>query len=165
MGRRYFISTYISCSIIILLLVEHLTINKKDLKRLKLFIVLTVVICALSNEYHFKFVSPQTTKPIIKIVSEFKELGNIGLIAEYWNAYVSSASDPMYIKATPHDKDAVRNFKLVDEVFLQPNIYVIRDQWMEYFPDTLIQFNHVLLKNGNQISIANCMICKYTILK
>lgn len=165
MGRRYFISTYISCSIIILLLVEHLTINKKDLKRLKLFIVLTVVICALSNEYHFKFVSPQTTKPIIKIVSEFKELGNIGLIAEYWNAYVSSASDPKYIKATPHDKDAVRNFKLVDEVFLQPNIYVIRDQWMEYFPDTLIQFNHVLLKNGNQISIANCMICKYTILK
>ena len=132
---------------------------------LQILIVLTVSLFALSNEYHFKYISPKSTEPRIKVISEFETLGNIGLIAEYWNAYVSSASNPSKVKATPHDKDAVRNYELVSKVLSQPNIYIIKDQWMDYFPDTLNQFGYVLLKEGNQILIANCMICRYKILK
>ena len=164
-ARRYFVSTYISSTIFILIFIEYLTIKKKHVINLQILIILTVVICALSNEYHFKYVAPKTTKPIIETVGEFKTLGNIGLIAGYWKAYISSAADPEFIKATPHDKDEVRNYELVSKVFSQPNIYVIRDQWMDYFPDTLNQFGYVLLKDGNQILIANCMICRYKILK
>ncbi len=164
-SRRYFISTYISGVIIILLSIEYLNINTKYIGALKLVILFTVIVCSLSNEYHFKFISPRTTQPAVKIINEFKSLGNIGLIAEYWNAYISSSANPEQINATPHDKDAVRNYDLVNKVLAQPKLYVIRDQWMEYFPDTLDQFGRILLKVGDQFLIANCMVCEYRISK
>jgi hypothetical protein len=115
----------------------------------------------LGTIYNFKFISPKSLRPTIKTASEFKSLGKIGLIAEYWNSYINSAPDPENIKATPHDRSAVRNQSLVDSVFCQPNIYVIRDMWMDFFPDTLKQFGYILVKDGNEFSLANCQVCKY----
>ena len=159
--RRYFVCSYISFWIVFLLVIDNLQIIKRKLW-LNGFIAFTVLIGGLGTIYNFKYISPKSLKPTIKTASEFKSLGKIGLIAEYWNSYINSAPDPENIKATPHDRSAVRNKSMVDSVFSQPNIYVIRDMWMDVFPDTLRQFGYTLIKDGNEFNLGNCQVCKYT---
>ncbi|MCC7332613.1 MAG: hypothetical protein IT232_08400 [Flavobacteriales bacterium] len=87
-------------------------------------------------------------------------MGKIGIIAEYWNSYGTSFVNPNLIKATPHDK-IVSNSFLVDSVFSQPHIYLIKDGWLDFFPDTLNQFNHTLVKEGEMFFIGNCWVNEY----
>lgn len=66
------------------------------------------------------------------------------------------------IKATPHDASwAVKNYAIVDEVFEQENIYVIKDMWLKQFPDTMKEFGRVLTKDGAELRIGDCDVCKY----
>jgi hypothetical protein len=111
----------------------------------------------------YKFYYPKHIPSRIKVLSEFQSLGNIGLIAEYWNAYLTATPDPIHIKATPHDKDYVRNFKLAEEVFTQPRIYVIKDMWMDTFSDTLHQFGRILVRKGDAFYIGQCWVNRYEI--
>lgn len=98
---------------------------------------------------------------MVDVVDDFKQLGEIGIIADFWNSYIISCPDPELIIATPHDQSGVRNQKIVEMVFERKNIYVIKDMWMKTFPDTLEQFGHVLLKDGNQFRLGRCYVCKY----
>ena len=116
---------------------------------------------AISSVY--KFYYPKHVPSRIKVLSEFQSLGNIGLISEYWNSYLSATPDPVSIKATPHDKDYVRNFQLAEEVFHQPRIFIIKDMWMDSFPDTIHQFGRTLVRKGDKIYIGQCWINQYEI--
>ena len=95
------------------------------------------------------------------VVGEFQQLGEIGIIAEYWNAYRTSCTAPDKIVATPHDQSDVRNLKLTDMVFEMDDIYVIKDMWLQSFPDTLCQFGHVLIKTCEPFRLGDCDVCKY----
>lgn len=50
---------------------------------------------------------------------------------------------------------------MVERVFEQENIYIIKDMWLQSFPDTIIEFGRILLKNGNEFRIGDCDVCKY----
>lgn len=160
--RRYFTCTYISISFFLLLLVDNLNTEKKRAYRINSLLFLTVFIGAIGTSYNMKYIWPKTLTPKIEIVKEFETLGQIGIIADYWNAYLISCPNPDLIKATPHDTTwSVRNYAFVDEVFKQENIYVIRDGWLQNFPDTLIEFGRVLLKEGDEFRIGDCDVCRY----
>jgi hypothetical protein len=162
--RRYFVCSYISFWIVLLLTLEN--INELKIKKSIHFVVLIVTLLGgLGTILSYKYVWSKTTKPMVEIVKEFEKLGKIGVIADYWNSYIISVNDPENIKATPHDKSNVRNQNLVDEVFKQPNLYVIKDIWMKSFPDTLEQFGYVLLKEGDQFKMGGCDVCKYQKIK
>jgi hypothetical protein len=108
-----------------------------------------------------KFEGKKTLKPMVKVVSEFNQLGKIGIISEYWNSYIISCSNPNMIVATPNDKSIIKNYKFVVQVFKQKNIYIIKDMWLNEFPDTIQQFGHILVKNGKQFNLGGCTVCKY----
>jgi hypothetical protein len=159
LGRRYFVLVYISFAIVVLLLVE--TTEKRKRKIANILLAVMILTGAISSFY--KFYYPKHIPARIKILSEFQSLGDIGVISEYWNSYLSAASDPIHIKATPHDKDYVRNYKLVEEVFNQPRIFIIKDGWLETFPDTIQQFGRTLIKKGDKFYIGECWINQYEI--
>ncbi|GET32810.1 hypothetical protein PbJCM13498_16730 [Prolixibacter bellariivorans] len=160
--RRYFTCTYISLSFVVLLVFDNGHLRGKQLKMWQAFIALTVVIGGAGTIYNLKYIWPGTLTPKVKVVGEFKQLGKIGVIAEYWNSYITSCVDPEMIKATPHDTTwAVKSREQVKEVFEQKNIYVIRDMWLKSFPDTLKEFGHTLLKDGEPFHIGDCDVCKY----
>lgn len=164
MGRWYFVALYVSASIFILLLIDNLHIKGKLKPFFKALIVFVVFVGSMSTPINLKFVSPKSFRPELSLRSEFLQLGEIGVISEYWNSYITSAKNPDLIKATPHDMSgAVRNYSIVDEVFKQPNIYVIKDMWFDVFPDTLYQFGRVLSKEGDEFQIGGCNTCKYRI--
>jgi hypothetical protein len=94
-------------------------------------------------------------------LSGFSRLGDAGLIADYRHAYVISSIDPKHLKATPHDKDRVRSFTMAEAVFNMPKLYLIRDSWLDSFPDTTMQFGHILLRKGNAFHCSNATLCEY----
>jgi hypothetical protein len=163
--RRYFTCTYIAFSFFLLLLFDNLVLANKHNYFLKIFIFLTVFIGGAGTIYNLKYIWPKTLKPKIEIVDEFKKLGKIGIISEYWNSYITSCPNPDLIIATPNEQSYVRNKKITDEVFRQKKLYVIKDMWLESFPDTLKQFGHILLKDGKPFNIGDCNVCKYKKIK
>lgn len=160
MGRWYFVATYISLSMFIILALDNIE-TSQSIKSFRIGILLLALIGAISPIYTMKYDRPKSLKPMADVVGEFKQLGEIGVIADFWNSYITSCPDPELIKATPNDKGGVRNQEIVDMVFERENIYVIKDMWMKTFPDTLEQFGYVLLKEGDQFSLGGCDICKY----
>lgn len=164
--RRYFTCTYITLSFALILIIDNLDLTNKRKNLLKALSLITVITGFFSSVYYLRFEEPKSLTPMVTVLDDFKSLGKIGVISEYWNSYVTSCIDPDNIKATPHDQTyAVRNMKIVEEVFEQPNIYIIRDMWMDSFPDSLPQFNRMLVKAGNEFKMGDCFVCRYELRK
>lgn len=161
MGRWYFVATYVTLSMLVLIVIEHLDLPAVRRRVILGFTTLIVLIGSASTFYNMRFVTAKTFRSTADLVGEFKQLGHIGIIAEYWNAYRTSCPNPETIKATPHDQSDVRKQLLVDEVFAQPKLYVIRDIWMDNFPDTLHQFGFTLVRAGRPFFIGGCNTCRY----
>ncbi len=164
--RRYFTCTYITLSFAFILILDNLVLNAKQKQFFRTFTLITVLIGGLSSIHYLKYVEPKSLVPMAKVLEDFQSLGKIGIISEYWNSYVTSCINPELIKATPHDQTyAVRSMEIVEEVFTQPNIYVIKDMWMDNFPDSLWQFNRTLIKAGDEFKMGDCFVCKYDLVK
>lgn len=161
LNRRYFIGAYIGLSILVLLLNELTMRDRKYAPWVSGLLWLTVLAGALSGPMQMKYIWPRTLESRVDVASEFLSLGRIGLIGEYGNAYVACTPDPERIASTPHDRGDVKNADLVPPVFDGRDIYVIRDMWMDSFPDTLSQFGHVLVREGRPFTIANCTVSQY----
>lgn len=158
--RRYFIPVYVSSWVAFLISVENIQ-SHKLVKKINILLIIAVIMGGVGSLYHIRYVWPKTLTPRVEIAQEFKRLGNIGIISDYWNSYINSCSAPDMIKATPHEEGGYRNEKLAHEVLAQKNIYVIKDMWFDHFPDTLHQFGHVLIKDGQQFYLGDSYVCKY----
>jgi hypothetical protein len=159
-ARRYFVCVYISAWIAFILVLDNFEISR--FKRfLQVIVFITVIAGGAGTIYTLKYIWPKTLKPNAEIVKEFRSLGNIGIIADYWSSYIISAVSPDQIVATAHDKATVRNREFVKEVFNRENIYVINGSWLKTYPDTLVQFGRVLIKDGDQFRLGNSNICRY----
>jgi hypothetical protein len=161
-GRRYFTTFYMSAFISLILYLENLPKSNWK-KTLQLAFAFAVIIGSLSGSLRFYY--PEIKPSRIRVLSALRYMGNIGIIAEYWNSYMAASPDPVHIKATPQDKDYVRNFDLAKEVLEQPRIYLIREGMFKSFPDTVIQFGRTLKKKGSAIHIANSWLNRYEIVK
>lgn len=162
--RRYFNCTYISLTIAILVLFENLDLSRIKYNLIKYFLLVTVIVGSAGTLYTVKYVWFHPFKPYSEIVSELDKLGKIGIIGDYWNSYICSINKPDDIIATPHDQACVRNYKLVDEVFKQEKIYLIKDLWFESYPDTITQFGRTLIKAEEPFVIANATLCRYKVM-
>jgi hypothetical protein len=108
-----------------------------------------------------KYVNPGTLTPTAQTVKEFEQLDEIGIIADFWSAYISSVANPEMIVAIPNDKGGSRSDMLIDKVFSRSKIYVVRDNWMDNFPDTLYQYGYELHRISAPFRLANCDVCQY----
>jgi hypothetical protein len=160
-NRRYFFGCYISLSVSLIILLENINLKHTVVSTIRGYVFLIIIIGAISTPYYFKFVWPKSLQSQLDKLSAFGRRGKIGVIGEYWNSYIIACVDPIQIKATPEDHDRVRNAWMAEEVFSQPAIYIIRDDWMNSFPDSLKQFGHVLYRDGNEFQIDHHAVCKY----
>jgi len=161
-GRRYFTTFYMSAFISLVLWLENLSAGRWKNQLLFAF-AFTVIIGSVSGS--LKYYYPEVKPSRIRVISALRYMGNIGIIAEYWNAYLSASPDPAHIKATPHDKEYVRNFELAREVMEQPRIYIIREGMFRSFPDTVMQFGRTLKKKGPSFHLANSWFNRYEVIK
>jgi hypothetical protein len=155
--RRYFSIIWISLWIVLLLFSELSSSPHSSLRK-KLLMVLVLTGSASSL---YPLYIPANVPSKNKVLSELKSLNTIGIIAEYSTAYLSSSVDPAHIKATPHDKEYIRNFNLVEDVFKQKRIYLIKEGWLTSFPDTMKQFGFLLQRTGEPFHKAGYELCRY----
>ncbi|MCX6274687.1 MAG: hypothetical protein NTV09_05735 [Bacteroidetes bacterium] len=139
---RYFGGAYLS--IVLFLLMKLETIEIRPLISISLSIVLAASILSSLYESYF----PKKLAPMVKNFPMLDSLQPVGIIGSYWNSYVFSAIDPVNIKATPHDRDNVRNRDLALETLMQPRLLLIQNEWLEKFPDSISQFGSPLRKKG-----------------
>ena len=161
MGRWYFVAVYISANLFILLSLDRM--DKQSGIRRRLLTLFTVVVLtgAVSPVYNMIFHYPGSLRPKVKQYSEFLKLGNAGVIGSYWHGYIVSVPDPDRISSTPHDRESVRSFAQVERVLQNENIYLIRDSWLESFPDSIMQFGRLLVRSGEEFNMAGCNMCLY----
>jgi len=164
MGRWYFVGCYISFSMLILIAIEQLQNSYSFIKYFKYSLVLIVLIGSASTPFNIYMRNGNLT-PKTTFIREFEKLGRIGLIGEYGNSYLFSCTNPDLIKATPNDQNGIRNQELVEDVFKRTNIYIIKDCWLDSFPDTFSQFGYGLEKVGNSFRMADCDVCQYKKIK
>jgi len=158
-SRRYFTGIYIGITMIILIVIE----NNIGMKRtvLQAVAVTAVLIGGIGYIHYLKTVYPKTLKPMASVVGEFSRLGEIGVIGEYWNSYITACPDPYKITAIPHDSSFSRSQMLVDEAFTKPKLYVIKDMWLKEFPDSMYQYGYKLKRKGASFEIGKCVVNEY----
>jgi len=143
-------------------LIAFENLNESKIKKTVSILVLASVIMAGGGTlYNLKYIWPKTLKPRVAYVREFESLGRVGIIANYWNSYINSVTNPDQIIATPDDFSSVRNRSMAEEVMKRDTIYIIRDSWMEVYPDSLQQFWTMLYKNGEEFRMGDCYVCRY----
>ncbi len=165
MGVWYFVPLYITSTLSIIMIFDVLPNNGIKSQIFKIVLIATVVFGAITPIISMKFYIPKTLKPYADVKRELNVLGKSGIIGEFWNAYVSSCSNPELIIATAHDKSDVRKYELVDKVFENENIFLIKDMWLESFPDTISQFGRLLMKDGQSFKLGDCILNKYAHIK
>ena len=160
MSRRYFVMPYISFALAFLLYLD-----KKNTKSiiLQIGIILLGLSSLLSAVAPLYF--PQKLNSRYEEIKEFDQLGNAGIISEYWNSYISSVSNPNNLIATPHDSAYIRNHEIAEAVFRQPKIYIIKDLWFTEFPEAMEQFDHFLKKSGEPFLLGGSVLCEYKLSK
>lgn len=161
MGRRYFVASYITMSLLIVILVENAVLTQRYKRFLKAGLLTVVLVGAISPIYNMQFVEGKSLRSMKSVSKDFTQLGEIGLIGAYWNAYRISCAYPETIVATPDDLSDVKNRDLVPLVFAQPKLYVVRDGWMTSFPDTMIQFKIPLKRIGKERLVGGHHIQQY----
>ena len=161
MDRRYFSLVYMSSWIAFLFYTESGT-SKNPVKRNSILFVVAIT-GALSSFYQFYI--PRIVPSRIGILNELQSLGDFGMIASLDNAYAAGCVAPDHIKATPNDKEPVRNFEIVKQTLNQPEIYIAKNGWLKSFPDSINQFGRIFIKLGNSINRAGLDLCRYDLVR
>jgi hypothetical protein len=156
-SRSYFSIVYISIWIAFLLYVESTGSRDRQLR----MVVLTGIALIGSISSFSNFFVPERRPSRVSELAGFSKLGDAGIISEYRYAYLIASVHPKHIKATPHDKDHVRSLFMAEAIFRMPKLFLIRDGWMEKFPDTTMQFGHLIVRKGNPFRCCNLSVCRY----
>lgn len=155
--RRYFSILTISFGVCLLFFIEISNHSRSSLRKNALAILF--VLGALSSLYSSYI--PKKLPATIDTFNALKPMEYIGIIAASEPAYFSAFSDPSRIKSTPHDKEYIRNFNLALDVLKQDRIYLVKDGWLQNFPDTIVQFAILLQRRGEPFKRAGYEMCRY----
>lgn len=160
-SRRYFVLAYISLVLAILLISDKFTGKQKF--SINILLILTAITGLLSSTVHIYY--PERQKSKFEYMKEFRKLGKAGIISEYWNSYITAIAAPDKITVTPNDKSYVRNIKMADSVFRQPDLYIIKDLWLDNFPEDIIQYGYNLQKVHKPFKLGGATLCEYKVVK
>ncbi|MBW4684342.1 MAG: hypothetical protein KME40_04430 [Komarekiella atlantica HA4396-MV6] len=154
---RYFIPIYILIWLSILVLIES-TEGVIQKKMYGITLAIAIISCLTLPSYVF---SLEKAEPKIQQMQEIKTLGQVGIIGDYWTSYLIGAINPELLAVTPHDKATVRCLKCVDRVIESEMIYLVKEQWLENFPNQIKQFNRDLEKVSSPINLGGYTLAAY----
>jgi hypothetical protein len=158
-ANRYFIVIYISLWMAVLITIERYT--GKKLLILQIIFLTSTLFSATSLLIPLYY--PEKQHPETEQLSEFKKLGRVGVIGNYWHSYNIAAIDPENIKATPNDMQLIRCNDCVDSVFSCSTIYLVQDGWLDSLPKEIDQFGFKLERKGMPREIGKFTIAPYSV--
>lgn len=160
-ARRYFNGLYFIIGFLFIFTHEE-TFNRKVVFTGTLLIL---ILGFISTPYNYKYNAPKTLKPRFSELKALKDFESSGIIGDYWYAYGLSFVNPEEIIATPHQYSDYRNLSYTKEVFQKEHIYLVKNFWLDSFPDVTQQFGHTLHKKSEPIQISEVELCEYEVVE
>jgi hypothetical protein len=173
---RYFVVVYVSAWMTVLLFAEQLT--GTHARRLMALLLLMAVCSTLSQPHHIFALNPRN--PTAQRVQRVENLAPAGFIGEYWSSYILCTTDPANLKCTPYDQQgqtpcptdlpqelvrtsSVRCRRCVPQVLESENLYLVKNRWLDTFPDEIEQFGRCLVRTGDEGRLARYTIAPYQV--
>jgi hypothetical protein len=176
---RYFVVVYVTGWLSALLFVEAL--EPKFLKQVYILLIVAALSSSLTlPPYVF---SIQKARPRIQALQDMQSLGKVGIIGDYWTAYLICSVNPKQLNCTSYDPRAstpclppgtpeqvmrrarrirgVRCSRCVSKVMKAETIYLVKNKWLQTFPPQTQQFGHCLIQIGEPKKIAGYTLAPY----
>lgn len=170
---RYFTVVYISCWLAALLFANSLSGNSAK-QMTTLLLVLSIASTLTLNANAFAFQRPASK---LAKLAPLESLGAVGFIGDYWTSYVICTVNPSLLNCTPYDKKGsipcqknpqlqeevghVRCRRCVPKVLASETIYLVKQKWLDEFPQEIQQFKTCLVKAGEPRKLGGYTIAPY----
>ena len=128
-------------------------------KSLLVSLLLVALIGSMSLPSYVYSLSPARSQ--LSKLAGFKQLGEAGIIGDYWNSYIICSVDPEKLSCTPHEQSMVRSARSAKKVIASDKIYLVKERWLDSFPPQIIQFGTRLIKQGPEIKIDQYTLALY----
>jgi hypothetical protein len=97
-------------------------------------------------------------------LKQYRQLGNCGLIADYWFAYSLASASPDSILAIPYEGAIVlRNPRDVAGVFQKNTIYLVKNRWLNDWPADTVEYGYHIVKSGGPFRVERASLCRYKV--
>ena len=126
---------------------------------LSVLLLIVALIGSMSLPSYVYSLSPAKSQ-LSKLIG-FNQLGEAGIIGSYWNSYIICSVNPEKLSCTPHDRDMVRSIRSAKKVMASSKIYLVKERWLENFPDQIVQFKTKLTKQGPELKIDEYTLALY----
>lgn len=172
-GKRYFVPLYILGWVAALLFTEGIP----KLPAKPLWVILLVVAVTGSATLPASVYGLEQFQPTVVRLQEIQRLGPVGMIGNHWSAYLLCSVNPRLQSCTQFDeygqkfclssveppvrRPSGRCFRCVDRVLNSQTIYLIKNSWLEEFPEETEQFGECLVKIGEPTEIAGYTLAPY----
>ncbi len=156
--QRYLTPVYIWWMFSVLLQIENfsITVSKSTVNKLLNFALIIALIIAndtrviLTNSVA-KANNPNAKAGALRSPALVKAIRSVeppgGIIADYWFSYIWCDIDDRFA-CTPHDKSVVIQPKYIDLVKQKEIVYLVKESWLETFPEEIVQFGKSLKRIG-----------------
>jgi hypothetical protein len=178
---RYFTVVYVSLWLAALLFADRF--KGASFKLISLLLVLVAVTSSLTLPQQTFALnrSPSTLQQLQEIAA----LGEAGFIGEYWSSYILCIANPGQQHCTPFDPRNAEGREMTGEcrprrrwqerprgvrcprcarrVFRSETVYLVKDRWLNEFPQETQQFGHCLVKTGAAKQVSGYTIAPYRV--
>jgi hypothetical protein len=154
---KYFSVVFISLWIALLLFFESTGSGRPGVRKIILLVILFLgIVSSLSPLFIPKYLPSKSSA-----LGELSSLHTFAMIGESSLVYIAASTDPKHIKGTPHEGEFIRNPNLVKDAFKQDKIYLLGNNWLSVFPDTIRQFGVLLQRTGEPFQKSGYKLCRY----
>lgn len=160
-GRWYFVSSYISGTILFLLLIDRYVLTSKS-KNLVWILSCCYLVAGLSN-YSEAFRIKGNYHARAKDIEQLNALGEVGIIGGYWHSFIYSIVNPKMIKSVENDSYRVRNPQRINDVFNSSKLFLVANDWLDSFPQKMTQYSVLLERVSNPFSMSGAKMCEYRV--
>ncbi len=144
---------YISLMICLLLLIDHADIGKaRSALTAGMILLLLVSAISVTRIYVLK-INRDFNERSLSELKDLRRLGRCGIIGDYWHSYLPAALNPETIKATPYEDG--RSERCTDSVMACEKIYLIKDAWLEKFPQEYNAYGRVVYFSGDSLKLSD----------
>ncbi len=155
---RYYVFSYFSFFIGLIVYLEK-TVKRKEGWLVYPFFVLAVV-GGLSylqlNKDAGRF------KRNAEFNTDVKKMNDATLIGDYWYSYIIGAYNAKEIVSITPQGHHLRNPHQLNMAFGKRDIYLIKNNWIEEFPEVIAQYEKVLLKTHDEsVVLGNAILQRY----
>jgi hypothetical protein len=154
---KYFSVVFISFLIASLLILEASESSRPVLRN---NVLLSILFLGIVSSLAPLFI-PEHLEPRSDTLGDLKSLQNFGMIGKSELVYTAGSIDPDHIKVTPYDGEFLRNFNLVKDVLKQHRIYLLKNDWLSSFPDTITQYGMLMQRAGEPFMKSGYELCRY----